>query len=125
MTHTENIAKPISKFVLKPFAPYKTAALEDRSAPRRKLRIPSMLRPTGFKGFSVVVQDISLSGFAAEACTGMKAGTRVWLTMPGMGPLQAEIAWNDGTVVGCAFHNLLNPAVLDSIVERFSVIEER
>jgi hypothetical protein len=124
-THTQAIAKPVSKFVLKPIFHYQQAALEDRCAPRSKLRIPSILRPSGFKGFSVVVQNLSLSGFAAEACTGMKAGTRIWLTMPGMGPLQAEIAWNDGTVIGCAFSNLLNPAILDSILNQFSVIEER
>ncbi len=117
--HTQTIAKPISKFKLVPIYRHQHAALEDRSAPRVNLCIPSMLRPSGFKGFSVTVQNLSLSGFAAEACTGMKSGTRVWLTMPGMGPLQAEIAWNDGAMVGCAFTNLLNPAILDSILKRF------
>jgi hypothetical protein len=125
MTHldTHTTSKPLSKFVLVPIFKYQVAALEDRSAPRVKLRIPSSLRPSGFKGFSVVVQNLSLSGFAAEACTGMKAGTRVWLTLPGMGPLQAEIAWNDGTMIGCAFTNLLNQAVLDSILKKFSISE--
>ncbi len=125
LTHTQTIAKPLSKFVLKPIYHYQQATLEDRCSPRTKLRIPSSLRPSGFKGFSVIVQNLSLSGFAAEACTGMKSGTRIWLTMPGMGPLQAEIAWNDGTVIGCAFTNLLNPAVLDSILKRFTEVEER
>ena len=103
---------------------YAEAALEDRSAPRTKLRIPASLRPSGFKGFSVIVKDLSMSGFAAEALTGMKAGTRVFITMPGLNALEAEIAWNDGTMIGCAFQNLLNEAVLDSILNRFSVVEE-
>lgn len=102
---------------------YEQAALEDRSAPRIKLRIPASLRPSGFKGFSVIVKDLSLSGFAAEALTGMKSGTRVFITMPGLAALEAEIAWNDGTMIGCAFQNLLNQAVLDSILDRYSVTE--
>ncbi|NJM50591.1 MAG: PilZ domain-containing protein [Sphingomonadales bacterium] len=103
---------------------YAEAALEDRCAPRTKLRIPASLRPSGFKGFSVIVKDLSMSGFAAEALTGMKAGTRVFITMPGLTALEAEIAWNDGTMIGCAFQNLLNEAVLDSILNRFSVVDE-
>ena len=105
------------------FLTYEQAAQEDRSAPRVKLRIPAQMRPSGFTGFSVIVKDLSLSGFAAEALTGMKAGTRVFLTLPGLSGLQAEIAWNDGTMVGCGFTELLNQAVLDSILTRFSVAD--
>lgn len=99
---------------------YSQAAMEDRSAPRVRLRIPAILRPSGFPGFSVIVKDISLSGFSAEALTGMKAGTRVWLTVPGLAPLQSVIEWNDGTLIGCSFQNLLNRAVLESLVRQHS-----
>ena len=106
------------------FLTYEQAAEEDRSAPRIKLRIPAQLRPSGFKGFSIIVKDLSLSGFSAEALTGMKAGTRVFLNLPGLSGLQAEIAWNDGTMVGCGFTELLNQAVLDSILKRYSVPDQ-
>jgi hypothetical protein len=33
---------------------------------------------------------------------------------------RAEVAWNNGAMVGCAFANLLNPAVHDAILARFS-----
>ena len=107
----------------RPVLSYAEAVLEDRSAPRIRLRIPAMLRPSGFKGFSVIVKDLSLSGFSAEALTVMKAGTRVFITMPGLTALEAEIKWNDGTMIGCAFQNLLNQAVLNSILNRYSEIE--
>jgi hypothetical protein len=103
--------------------PYEQAAMEDRSAPRIKLRIPAQMRPSGFPGFSVIVKDLSLSGFAAEALTGMKPGTRIFLTLPGLAGQQAEIAWNDGTMVGCAFTNMLNQAVLDSILNRYTIAD--
>ena len=48
----------------------------------------------------------------------MAAGTRVWLTLPGLAALQAKIVWNDGTMVGCEFDTLLNPLVMDNILAR-------
>jgi hypothetical protein len=102
---------------------YEHAAQEDRSAPRIKLNIPATMRPSASPGFKVVVKDLSLSGVACEALTGMKPGTRVWLTLPGLTALQAEIMWNDGTIVGCGFTNLLNPAVLENILARFPAIQ--
>ncbi len=99
---------------------YADAAQEDRCAPRSRLRIPATMRQSGFSGFSIIVWDLSLFGFSAEACTGMKLGSRAWLNLPGLSALQAEIAWNDGFMVGCAFSNLLNQAVLDSILLRYT-----
>lgn len=101
------------------FESYSEAALEDRSARRQKVLIHAILRPSCAKKFAVIVKDISLSGFLAEAFTGQPAGSRIWLTIPGMHPLEAEIMRNDGTTIGCAFTNLLNRAVLDNLVARY------
>jgi PilZ domain len=104
-------------------APYCEAAFEDRCAPRRNVRMPAVFRPSGSEGFNVIIHDISLSGFSAQALTCQPVGTRVWITIPGLAPLQAEIARNDRTNVGCAFTQLLNQAVLDNLVARYRVEE--
>lgn len=101
---------------------YGDAALEDRSSPRVTLKIPATLRPSGITGFSVNVTNLSLSGFACEAATGIPVGGRCWLSLPGLSPLQAEVIWNNGNMVGCAFSNLLNRAILDTILNRFGVV---
>jgi hypothetical protein len=103
------------------FLRYEDAAQEDRSAPRIKLKIPAQMRPSGSPAFSVIVRDLSLSGVACEALTGMSAGTRVWLTLPGLAALQAKIVWNDGTMVGCEFDTLLNVAVMENVLARFPI----
>ncbi len=95
---------------------YAHAAQEDRCAPRTRLSMEATLRPSGQHGFTAVVRDLSLGGFACEAVTGMRAGQLCWITLPGLGALQAQVVWNDGTMVGCAFENLLNQAVLEAIV---------
>ena len=95
---------------------YALAAQEDRCAERIKLELPAMLRPSGSTPFATTVIDLSISGFSARAVTGMHAGTLCWLSVGPCKGLQAEVVWNDGAAVGCAFASLLNPAVLDSIV---------
>ncbi len=99
--------------------PYIRAAQEDRCAPRIALKLPATLRPSGATGFQVIVTDLSLAGFSCEAVTGMRPGALCWITLPGLSGLQAEVAWNDGARVGCAFANLMNQAVLDNLVARY------
>jgi hypothetical protein len=38
--------------------------------------------------------------------------------------MPAEIVRNDGVMLGCAFHGMLNQAVLDSLVSRYRVPED-
>jgi PilZ domain len=104
-----------------PFVDYATATLEDRSAVRYKFEIAAQLRPTGVTGFHVVVTNLSLSGFACEAVSGIPVGGRCWLALPGLAPLQAEVVRNDGRAVGCAFTNLLSQIVLDQIIKQHGI----
>lgn len=97
---------------------YVRAAQEDRCGPRVTLNIPAMLRPSGANAFQTTLIDLSIGGFAAQAVTGVRAGSLCWLTVGPFKGLQAEVIWNDGQVVGCAFATLLNPAVFDAIVNR-------
>ena len=98
---------------------YLVAAQEDRCAPRTSLSIPASLRPSGDKGFATTVRDLSLGGFSCEALSRMRPGALAWLTLPGLAALQAEVIWNHDGMVGCAFANLLNPAVFETVVKRY------
>jgi hypothetical protein len=101
------------------YDPYARAAQEDRCAPRVALKLPATLGPSGAQGFQVFVTDLSLAGFSCEAVTGMRPGALCWITLPGLSGLQAEVAWNHGARVGCAFANLLSQAVLDNLFTRY------
>jgi hypothetical protein len=98
---------------------YALAAQEDRSAPRTRISIPALLRPSGSKGFQSVVNDLSLSGFSAMAINRMHEGTICWLTIPGLEPQQCEVIWWNNGLVGCAFSQLLSPIVHDNILARW------
>ena len=100
------------------FDRYSIAAQEDRCAPRTKLTLPAHLRASGGKAFQTVVHDLSVSGFSAAAINRMHPGQLCWLTLPGLGALQAEVIWWDNCQVGCSFAELLSPVVHDNIVAR-------
>jgi hypothetical protein len=98
---------------------YAVAAQEDRSAPRTKISIPASLRPSGLRGFQTMVQDLSLSGFSAMAINRLNVGTLCWLSLPKMESMEAEVIWWNNGLVGCAFHQLLNPIIHDNILEHW------
>lgn len=98
---------------------YDLIAQEDRCAPRIRVNIPAMLRPSGNRSFHSVVNDLSLGGFSATAINRMHVGAICWLTLPGLESLQAEVAWWSGGQVGCAFANLLSPIIHDNILARY------
>ena len=99
---------------------YSLAAQEDRCAPRTRLSIPGQLRPSGSKGFQTVVQDVSISGFSCMAINRLHVGNLVWLTLPGLESLQAEVIWWNNSQVGCAFASLLNPIIYDNLIARWT-----
>jgi hypothetical protein len=112
MTYTSTYLSP------NPLNIYGKTGLEDRCTPRKMVRIPATLRSSGAKGFPIIVTDISIAGFGCEAVSSMHPRDLCWLTLPGLTGLQAEIIWNNGITVGCAFSNLMNEAVLRNVLSR-------
>jgi len=103
---------------------YAEATLEDRCGERFKLRVPAKLRVRGGNAFAVELINLSISGFACESYSGVEAGTLCWITLPGLQSLEAEVVRNDGRTLGCAFRTLLNPAVLNRIIDNYMVSED-
>jgi hypothetical protein len=98
---------------------YAISAQEDRSAPRTRITIPAALRPSGSRSYQTVVHDLSLSGFSSVAVNRLHKGNLVWLTLPGLESLQAEVVWWENSMVGCAFQSLLSPIIHDNILTRW------
>jgi hypothetical protein len=88
---------------------------------RHQQRVPivmrARLRDRHSHKYNVRLLDLSVTGFRAEADYSLDAGQIVWLAIPGMEGLEADIAWRSGLVIGCSFRQPLYPAVLDHIVK--------
>ena len=48
--------------------------------------------------------------------SGDERGTDVWLKLPGLESLHAQVVWMRGHLLGCEFARPLHPAVLDMVV---------
>ncbi|NCP18099.1 MAG: PilZ domain-containing protein [Erythrobacter sp.] len=99
---------------------YVQAAQEDRCAPRTKIAIPAQLRVSGARAFRTVVHDLSFAGFSASAIGRLQPEQICWLTLPGLQSIEGRVVWWDRSIAGVAFHNMIDPIVLDDLLARWA-----
>lgn len=51
----------------------------------------------------VIVRDVSTRGFMAECGEWVEIGSQVWLDVPGLGPVSAQVRWQIGSRMGGMF----------------------
>ena len=64
------------------------------------------------------VSDISLHGARLQTYSALKRGSTIWLTLPGIGPVAADVMWADDYAAGCQFRTPLAQAAFEAMVER-------
>lgn len=93
---------------------------DGRKAERRIVNLAAALRESGAKTGRIVVVDISVGGFKAEAEEPPQEGDEVWLKLAGLEPRRSRVVWvRDGTKgkeIGCEFEWPLHPRELEVIV---------
>lgn len=90
---------------------------EGRKAERRIVNLAAALREDGATTAQVVVLDISVGGFKAEAPEPMEEGAEVWLKVAGFEAKRSRVIWTKGTEIGCEFEMPLHPRELEQIVQ--------
>ncbi|MCM8731434.1 PilZ domain-containing protein [Hephaestia sp. GCM10023244] len=63
------------------------------------------------------VVDLSRHGARLETYSAIKPGTTIWLTLPHIGEVAADIAWAADFIAGCEFHHPLTQAAFDTLVD--------
>ena len=93
---------------------------DGRKAERRIVNLAAALREAGAKSGKVVVVDISVGGFKAEADEPHQEGDEVWLKLAGLEPRRSRVVWTReggaGWEIGCEFEWPLHPRELEVIV---------
>ncbi len=82
---------------------------------RRWVVIKAVLRVHGTLKLPVQVEDLSATGFRCQCIYDLSPGTSVWLTLPNLSGLQAEVKRRDNWNYGFMFTNELHPAIFDHI----------
>ena len=89
---------------------------EGRKADRAEVTLGAGLRQRGASGVTIQIIDLSTHGFRAATHLVLDRGTDVWLKLPGLESLHAQVVWMQGHLLGCEFARPLHPAVLDMVV---------
>lgn len=82
---------------------------------RTPVRMQATLRKPGLTKFDVEVKDISPFGLRAGTSFTLKPGAVVWLALPGLAGIEAEVAWARDYEYGFRFKHPLHTAVCDHI----------
>ncbi|MFD1951669.1 PilZ domain-containing protein [Sphingomonas arantia] len=97
---------------------------DEAHTPRRTERTPAdfpvSLRRQGLQRFSVRLVDLSPGGFCTEVDDPPRVGTTLWLTLPGLAPMMARVAWATGFRIGAEFTAPMHPSVLQAVIDRNS-----
>lgn len=96
----------------------------NRETPRKPVHMLAELRLAIGQKFKVSVVDLSQTGFRIETGNHMELGTRVYLAIPELNSLPANITWSDETVYGCAFLHPLHASVFEHIAREYPALAQ-
>ena len=85
-----------------------------RSALRAPVSLDVRIGKTGRTLCRVI--DISIHGARLQTYSALKRGTSIWLNLPQVGQVVAEVMWADDYTAGCKFHTPLPASVFEALV---------
>ena len=89
-----------------------------RRTPRAPVSLDAGLGMGGMARALCKVVDISIHGARLQSYTELKKGGTIWLTLPGVGQIAADVMWAEDFTAGCQFHQPLDIAAFDALIER-------
>ncbi len=87
-----------------------------RAAPRRTVSLPAHLRDAEQSRFDLEMTDVSAVGFRATTPFALEPEAAVWLTLPGLAPIEAKVTRRQAGQYACVFTRPLHPRVLEHLV---------
>ncbi len=91
--------------------------LNSRQFNRDTVAIYADIREHGGGKYKVHIIDLSRSGFRIRTSTHLREDRKLFLTLPGYAPLEAQIAWHRSNEYGCHFTGPLHEAIYEHIVK--------
>lgn len=91
----------------------------DTNGRRRSTRAPVSLDAHIGKGVRTLckVVDISIHGARLQTYSALAKDSLIWLTLPGVGSVVAEVKWADDYAAGCQFQQPLEIDVFERLVQ--------
>ncbi|WP_019514823.1 PilZ domain-containing protein [Sphingomonas sp. Mn802worker] len=92
-----------------------------RRSPRAPVSFDARLGGQGGIGRTLCkVVDLSLHGCRLQTYSAMKRGQTIWLNLPVIGPVAADVMWADDFTAGCQFQASLDEEAFTDLLDRFA-----
>ena len=104
-------------------AEFEPAQVHGRSGTRRRsarasVSLDAGLRQGGLARTLCKVIDISIHGARIQSYSLLSKGSTIWLTLPGIGAVAADVMWADEYVAGCQFQRPLDTVAYGDLLDR-------
>ena len=94
-----------------------------RKAERVSLRADVDFRRAGDHRYRVNILDLSPAGCRMELPVNVETGDTIWISLPSLESIQAEVCWVKEWTVGVEFTRPLYPSVFELVRERMRTAE--
>lgn len=86
-----------------------------RRSPRAPVSFDASVGQGGMGRTLCKVVDISLHGARIQSYSALRKGTQIWLNLPVIGPVVADVMWADDYTAGCQFQKALDQEAFDRL----------
>lgn len=94
---------------------------ECRSSVREQVHAEILVHQSGGKSFRGILSDLSTTGFKMSSISGVDASRPVFIRMPGLPILSANVRWEGFSDYGCQFNTPLAPHVMQHLLTRLQI----
>lgn len=89
-----------------------------RRHPRAPVSLDARIGSGGLGRTLCKVIDLSVHGARLQSYSAIRQGSTIWLTLPGLTPIAADVMWADDFVAGCRFREPLAAEQFEVLVNR-------
>lgn len=101
-----------------------TVDADRRGDERQPVIVGTKIEGEGFGTRVVLVDDLSVSGFAMVAALPLPRGAQIAINLPRVGERSASVIWQEGLRVGCAFAEPLSSDDIEQIAAADTEVAE-
>lgn len=99
-------------------AEFEPAITNRRRVARAPVSLDAGLGAGGLARTLCKVVDLSVHGARLQTYSAIARGSTIWLTLPGLAPVAADVIWADDYVAGCQFQVPLAAEAFAGLVGR-------
>ena len=91
-----------------------------RRSDRKLAKVQVSSRRPSDLPYATTMHDLSRHGCKIDICEQLETGQLIWVTLPGLAPLQAKVCWADVWKAGLEFERPIHESVFDHLARKIA-----